>query len=68
MRAILWTCASLILIANIPALAAEPIDVGHAKQLFIDDRFMESSEGVTLTMNPPVKRPREDANPLLALP
>ena len=47
MRAILWTCASLILIANIPALASAPINVGHAKQLFIDDQFIESSEGVT---------------------
>lgn len=66
MRAILWMCAALILTASICALAAEPINVGHAKQLFIDDRFIESSEGVTLTMNPPVKRPRVDASPLLA--
>lgn len=68
MRAILWTCASLILIARIAAVAAEPIDVGHAKQLFIDDRFIESSEGVTLTMNPPVKRPHEDIGALLTQP
>jgi hypothetical protein len=33
--------------------AAEPIDVGSRKQLFIDDRFIESSAGVTLVMNPP---------------
>ena len=31
----------------------EPIDVGSAKQLFIDRRFIESSEGVELVMNPP---------------
>ncbi len=31
------------------------IDVGSRKQLFIDDRFIASSEGVRLTMNPPVK-------------
>ena len=29
------------------------IDVGSQKQLFIDDRFIESSRGVTLTMNSP---------------
>ncbi|MBP86600.1 MAG: hypothetical protein CMJ64_07790 [Planctomycetaceae bacterium] len=31
----------------------KPIDVGSAKQLFIDRRFIESSEGVELVMNPP---------------
>jgi len=35
------------------AHAAEPIDVGSQKQLFIDDRFIESSTGVTLVMYPP---------------
>ncbi|MFQ6098214.1 MAG: hypothetical protein ACE5O2_10865, partial [Armatimonadota bacterium] len=30
-------------------------DVSDRKQLFIDDRFIESSRGVTLTMNPPMK-------------
>jgi hypothetical protein len=30
-------------------------DVGDGKQLFIDDRFIESSRGITLTMNPPEK-------------
>ena len=50
------------------ALASEPIDVGHAKQLFIDERFIQSSVGVTLTMNPPVKRPHEDVDALLAQP
>ena len=29
------------------------INVGSRKQLFIDERFIESSRGVTLTMNPP---------------
>ena len=29
------------------------IDVGNRKQLFIDDKFIASSENVTLTMNPP---------------
>ena len=31
------------------------IDVGSRRQLFIDDRFIESRSGVTLTMNPPVQ-------------
>lgn len=35
--------------------AAEPIDVGSRKQLFIDRKFIEHSEGVRLTMNPPRK-------------
>ena len=32
-----------------------PIDVGAEKQLFIDDLFIESSEGVVLTVNQPRK-------------
>jgi len=35
------------------ASAQPPIDVGSQKQLFIDNRFVESSENVALTMNPP---------------
>jgi len=58
----------LTLGATFSAHAAAPVDVGHAKQLFIDDRFIESSEGITLTMNPPVKRPREDVGGLLGRP
>jgi len=34
-----------------------PRDVGSARQLFIDHRFIESSEGIRLVVNPPVKRP-----------
>ena len=37
------------------------IDVGSRKQLFIDDRFIETSHGVELTMNPP----RRDGQVLL---
>ena len=33
------------------------IDIGTQRQLFIDGRFIDSSEGVTLTMNPPVQHP-----------
>ena len=31
------------------------IDVGSKKQLFVDELFIESSRGVTLTMNPPYR-------------
>jgi len=37
-------------------------DIGSRKQLFIDNRFMESSRGVKLTMNPP----RRDGRVLIA--
>ena len=33
------------------------MDIGTDKQLFIDQRFFESSEGVKLCMNPPVQHP-----------
>jgi hypothetical protein len=33
------------------------MDVGTRKQLFIDERFIASSEGVRLCMNPPVQYP-----------
>ena len=33
----------------------QPIEIGSNKQLFIDQRFIESSTGVKLSMNPPVK-------------
>ena len=45
---------SLSGIAN-PAPAATVIDVGSKKQLFIDDFFVESRNGVRLTVNPPHK-------------
>lgn len=35
---------------------AEPVDVGSRKQLFIDNRFIDSSEGIHLVMGVPVKR------------
>ena len=34
---------------------SEPIHVGGDKQLFIDHRFIEHSEQVTLRVNPPRK-------------
>jgi hypothetical protein len=33
-----------------------PVDVGDRKQLFIDERFVASQEGLAFTVNPPVKR------------
>ncbi len=32
---------------------AGTLDVGHQKQLFLDQKFIESSDGITLRMNPP---------------
>ena len=37
------------------SLNARPTEIGSDKQLFIDQRFIESSYGVKLCMNPPVK-------------
>ena len=34
-------------------MAPRPIDVGSEKQLMFDERFIDSSENVELTMNPP---------------
>ena len=31
----------------------QPIDIGSSKQLFVDDRFIATGNGVELTMNPP---------------
>ena len=33
----------------------EPLSVGNRKQVFIDERFIESSEQVSIVMNPPTK-------------
>ena len=44
-----------------PSTVWKPADgtwqIGNSKQLFIDHRFIESSEDVRLVVNPPVKRP-----------
>lgn len=42
---LLWLCAALV--------SAQTIDVGSRKQLFIDHKFIEASEGIRLTMHPP---------------
>jgi len=36
-------------------LIAAVIDVGDQKQLFIDHKFIESSEGITLTVQQPMQ-------------
>ncbi len=38
-----------------PATAAEPLDVGGARQVFIDGRFMAEATNVTLEVHPPRK-------------
>lgn len=37
---------------------AEPIPVGSRKQLFIDRKFIQSSQGIRLVVNPPIKAER----------
>ncbi len=49
--AILLTLGAISTIAR----ASQPIDVGSRKQLFVDDKFIASSRGVQLIMNPPAK-------------
>ena len=33
------------------------LDIGSRRQLFIDERFIERSQGIRLRMNPPVQHP-----------
>ena len=61
--AALGLCCTRIALAERAA-----IDVGSAKQLFIDEKFVAARRGVELVMNPAVKRPRVDVGPLLARP
>ena len=39
------------------------MDVGTEKQLFIDERFLESRSGIELCMNPPVQHPEPVLSP-----
>jgi hypothetical protein len=45
-----------------PNQTQTPMEVGSRKQLFVDDRWIESNRGVVLTMN----RPRQDGRILIA--
>lgn len=40
-----------------PSIGSGALPIDTRPQLFIDERFIESSAGVTLTMNPPVQHP-----------
>lgn len=62
MRIAQWPCICLAVVASLAQClrsaaqdSSTPIDVGSRKQLFVDERFIASSRGVKLTMNPPVK-------------
>ncbi len=44
------------LLAALACARAQPLDIGREKQLFIDQRFIQASDGVALRMNPPVKK------------
>ncbi|MBW3599321.1 MAG: hypothetical protein KY475_18890, partial [Planctomycetes bacterium] len=46
----------MFIVTAVRSRGAEPVDVGDRKQLFIDKRLVESSEGVRLVMGAPVKR------------
>ena len=49
----------LVLCLEFPAYAADGVmEIGKRKQLFIDHKFIESAEGITLTMQPPMQ-PRD---------
>lgn len=37
------------------AIMPEPVNIGNRKQVFIDERFISSSEQVSIVMNPPTK-------------
>jgi len=44
-----------MLVLVMASTPVDPINVGGKKQLFIDNRFIETSENIQLTMNPPRK-------------
>ena len=50
------TAPVLLGLVAVGARAGEPLEVGSRKQLFIDHRFIESKENISLVVNPPVKR------------
>ena len=52
---IVVTLALTLACAGSALFGSASIDIGPRKQLFIDHKFIESSEGVSLTVNPPVR-------------
>lgn len=56
--ALLWLGAvpAVLALGRTPAAAAvEPLDIGSARQVFMDERFMTGAKGVTLEVHPPRK-------------
>ncbi len=53
-----WLCVQIAVKAQSP-----PLQVGSQKQLFLDERFIESSKGVTLVFNQP-EQPQENLLPM----
>lgn len=51
----------LMLALNVMLAENHPVKVGSQKQLFVDDYFIQESEGIKLTINPP----RKDAKPCI---
>lgn len=54
-RGLPLACILFLGVSALSTTAREPIDVGTLKQLMMDARFIESSEGITLRMNPAQK-------------
>ena len=57
----LWLIVVLQALVTCPRLRAEPVNVGTAKQVFLDGRFINGPQGVELVVN----RPRLDRERLL---
>ncbi|MBN2295267.1 MAG: hypothetical protein JXM70_22745 [Pirellulales bacterium] len=55
LRLLLILLVSGVLSGVLNAGEQKAIDVGSRKQLFFDKKFIDSSDGITITMNPPVK-------------
>jgi hypothetical protein len=53
LKFLLWAVAGGLALAG--GALGEPLEIGGRKQLFIDKRFIETSENVELTMNPAQK-------------
>ena len=49
------------LAALVPHLAAEPLEIGSRRELFVDRQLIEGMQGVELRLHAPVKAPRPDS-------
>ena len=52
-----WVVLALNGLAQRAGTAAEPIDIGSQSQLFVDDYFIDSAEGIELAVKGPVLAP-----------